>query len=384
MTTQRMIWNQTAYFGAGSVAVIPGELARRGFRKALVVSDALLVESGVTGRVTGLLDAAGFPYDVYSDVLPNPPIENVQAGVAAFAASGADVLIAVGGGSPQDTCKAIGIVVANPEFADVRSLEGVATTQHPAVPIIAVPTTAGTASETTINYVLTDTERQRKFVCVDPHDIPVLAVVDAEMMATAPRALKVATGLDALTHAIEGYTTAGAWELSDLFHLKAIQVIATSLRAAADGDPGAAERMALAQYVAGMGYSNVGLGLVHAMAHPLGAFYSAPHGTANGVLLAPVMAFNAEATGEKLRDVAAAFGVPDALSLPLPEAREAAVAAVAALTSDLGNPTTLGAIGARAQDVPALARAAYDDVCAGGNPRPASVAEIEGLYVSLM
>jgi lactaldehyde reductase len=384
MTAHRMIWNQTAYFGAGSVAVIPGELAARGFTKALVVSDAVLVESGVTGRVTGLLDAAGFPYEIYSDVLPNPPIENVQAGVAAFRAAGADVLIAVGGGSPQDTCKAIGIVVANPDFADVRSLEGVATTQHPSVPIIAVPTTAGTASETTINYVITDTERQRKFVCVDPHDIPVLAVVDAEMMATAPRALKVATGLDALTHAIEGYTTAGAWELSDLFHLKAIQVIAASLRASADGDPEAAERMALAQYVAGMGYSNVGLGLVHAMAHPLGAFYSAPHGVANGVLLAPVMAFNADATGEKLRDVAAAFGVQDAATMPLAEARAAAVAAVAALTRDLGNPTTLTAIGAREEDLPALAKAAYDDVCAGGNPRPATVGEIEELYRALM
>jgi lactaldehyde reductase len=294
---QRMIWNQTAYFGAGSIEVIPGELARRGFTKAFVVSDGVLVESGVTGRVTALLDGAGLPYDVYSDVLPNPPIENVQAGVAAFRASGADVLIAVGGGSPQDTCKAIGIIVANPEFEDVRSLEGVAPTTKPSVPIIAVPTTAGTASETTINYVITDTERQRKFVCVDPHDIPVMAVVDPEMMATAPRALKVATGLDALTHAIEGYTTAGAWELSGLFHLEAIQTIAGSLRVAADGDAAAMERMALAQYVAGMGYSNVGLGLVHAMAHPLGAFCAAPHGVANGILLAPVMASNATHTG---------------------------------------------------------------------------------------
>lgn len=381
---QRMIWNQTAYFGAGSTGVIPDELARRGFTKAFVVSDGVLVASGVTARVTGLLDAAGFPYEVYSDVLPNPPIENVQAGVAAFRASGADVLVAVGGGSPQDTCKAIGIIAANPEFEDVRSLEGVAATTRPSVPIVAVPTTAGTASETTINYVITDTERQRKFVCVDPHDIPVLAVVDPEMMATAPRALKVATGLDALTHAIEGYTTAGAWELSDLFHLKAIQVIAASLRAAADGDPEAMERMALAQYVAGMGYSNVGLGLVHAMAHPLGAFYSAPHGVANGILLAPVMAFNAAATGEKLRDVAAAFGVPDAATLPIEEARAAAVEAVAALTRDLGNPTTLEAIGAREDDLPALARAAAEDVCAGGNPRPASVAEIEELYRGLL
>ncbi len=380
----RMIWNQTAYFGAGSVSVVPTELVQRGFSKALVVSDRVLVDSGVTARVTSLLDAAGFPYELFTDVLPNPPIENVQAGVAAFQASGADVLVAVGGGSPQDTCKAIGIIVANPEFSDVRSLEGGAPTTNPSVPIVAIPTTAGTASETTINYVITDVERKRKFVCFDPHDIPVLAVVDAEMMSTAPRSLKVATGLDALTHAIEGYTTAGAWELSDLFHLKAIQVIAASLRAAADGDPDAAERMALAQYIAGMGYSNVGLGLVHAMAHPLGAFYAAPHGVANGILLAPVMAFNAEATGERFRDIAAAFGVVGAAELPLEEARAAAVAAVAALTRDLGNPTTLREIGASEADLPALAQAAFDDVCAGGNPRPASVAQIEELYRAIL
>lgn len=384
MTVQRMIWNQTAYFGAGAVEVIPEELTRRGFTTAFVVSDAVLVETGVTRRVTDLLDAAGIAHQVYSDVLPNPPIENVQAGVAAFRAAGADVLIAVGGGSPQDTCKAIGIIVANPEFADVRSLEGVAATTRPSVPIIAVPTTAGTASETTINYVITDTERQRKFVCVDPHDIPVLAVVDPEMMASAPRSLKVATGLDALTHAIEGYTTAGAWELSDLFHLKAIQTIATSLRDAADGDAAAMERMALGQYVAGMGYSNVGLGLVHAMAHPLGAFYSAPHGVANGILLAPVMAFNAAHTGEKLRDVAAAFGVEGAATLPLDQARAAAVDAVAALTRDLGNPTSITAVGATEADIPALAQAAFDDVCAGGNPRPATVTDIEALFRSLL
>lgn len=379
---QRMIWNQTAYFGPGAIKEIPGELAARGFTKALVVSDQVLVDTGVTARVTGLLDDAGFPYEVFSDVAPNPPIENVKNGVAAFAAAGADVLVAIGGGSPQDTCKAIGIVTANPEFSDVRSLEGVAATKNPSVPIVAVPTTAGTASETTINYVITDTERQRKFVCVDPHDIPVLAIVDPEMIATAPRALKVATGLDALTHAIEGYVTKGAWELSDLFHLKAIQVIAASLAAAADGDPAATDRMALAQYVAGMGYSNVGLGLVHAMAHPLGAFYSAPHGVANGILLAPVMKFNAAATGEKYRDIAAAFGV-DVAEGDLDKARAAAVEAVAALTRDLGNPTTLREIGAREEDLPALAQAAYDDVCAGGNPRSATVEEIEALYRSL-
>ena len=380
---QRMIWNQTAYFGAGAVSVLPDELKRRGSTKAMVVSDNVLIESGVTGRVTGLLDGAGFAYDVYSDVVPNPPIENVQAGVQAFRASGADVLVAVGGGSPQDTCKAIGIIVANPEFADVRSLEGVAATGHPSVPIIAIPTTAGTASETTINYVITDTERQRKFVCVDPHDIPVLAIVDSEMMASAPRGLKVATGLDALTHAIEGYVTAGAWELSDLFHLKAIQMIAGALRGAADGDPAAADRMALAQYVAGMGYSNVGLGLVHAMAHPLGAFYSAPHGVANGILLAPVMAFNAASTGEKYRDIAAAFGVEGAADRPIEEVRAAAVDAVATLTRDLGSATSIREVGAKEDDIPALAKAAAADVCAPGNPREATVEQIEQLYRSV-
>ena len=381
---QRMIWNQTAYFGAGSISVIPQELTRRGFAKAFVVTDAQLLAAGVVERVTGLLDEVGFPYEVYSDVVPNPTIENVQAGVAALARAEADVLLAIGGGSPQDTCKAIGIITANPEFSDVRSLEGVAPTTRPSVPIIAVPTTAGTASETTINYVITDVERQRKFVCVDPHDIPVLAVVDSEMMASAPRSLKVATGLDALTHAIEGYTTLGAWELSDLFHLKAIQVVAGALQGAADGDAEQAERMALAQYIAGMGYSNVGLGLVHAMAHPLGAFFHAPHGVANGILLAPVMAFNAEATGEKFRDIAAAFGVEGAGELPLEEVRAAAVEAVAALTRNLGNPTRISEIGATEADLPALAQAAFDDVCAGGNPRPATVAQIEELYRSIL
>ena len=379
-----MIWNQTAHFGAGAISVIPDEIASRGFTKAFVVTDAVLVQAGVTARVTDLLDAANFAYEVYSDVTPNPPIKAVQAGVAAFAASGADVLIAVGGGSPQDTCKAIGIITANPEFSDVRSLEGVAATTHPSVPIIAIPTTAGTASETTINYVITDVERSRKFVCVDPHDIPILAIVDSEMMSSAPRALRVATGLDALTHAIEGYTTKGAWELSDLFHLKAITTIAQSLRASVDGDPGAAERMALAQYVAGMGYSNVGLGLVHGMAHPLGAFYNAPHGVANGILLAPVMAFNALATGERFRDIAVAFDVADAATLPLAEVRAAAVSAVAEFARSLGNPTHLREIGVKDEDLSALAQAAFDDVCTGGNPRDVTVDNIRELYASLM
>ncbi|MDR1186350.1 MAG: lactaldehyde reductase [Bifidobacteriaceae bacterium] len=379
----RMIWNQTAYFGAGAIEVIPQELKGRGFAKAFVVSDKPLVEAGVTGKVLALLDQASIPYEVFTDVLPNPPMENVTAGLQAFKKAGADVLIAIGGGSPQDTCKAIGIIAANPEFADVRSLEGTPGTKNPSIPIVAVPTTAGTASETTINYVITDTEKSRKFVCVDPHDIPVLAVVDSDMMADAPRSLKVATGLDALTHAVEGYVTKGAWELSDMFHLKAIQMIARSLAKAADGDAKAAEDMALAQYVAGMGYSNVGLGIVHGMAHPLGGFYGAPHGVANGILLAPVMAFNAEYTGEKYRDVAAAFGVSEPWTMPLGQVREAAVSAVHELTVGLGNPTTLREIGAKEQDLPALARAAWDDVCTGGNPRPVVVEDLEGLYRSV-
>ncbi len=380
---QRMIWNQTAFFGPGAISVIPGELTRRGFRKAFVVSDAVLIETGVTGHVTDLLDEAGFPYEVYSNVQPNPPIENVQAGVKAFADAGADVLIGIGGGSPQDTCKAIGIITANPEFSDVRSLEGVAATKHPAVPIIAVPTTAGTASETTINYVITDTEQKRKFVCVDPHDIPIMAVVDPEMMSSAPRGLKVSTGLDALTHAIEGYITPGAFELSDMFHLKAIQLIAKALPKSADGDPKAANQMAMAQYIAGMGYSNVGLGLVHGMSHPLGGFYSAPHGVANGVLLAAVMTYNADFTGEKYRDIADAFGVEDAYTMPLADARKAAVNAVTKLAHDLGNPSTLREIGAREEDLHALAEAAMADVCTAGNPRPANLEEVEALYRSV-
>ncbi len=379
----RMVWNQMAYFGGGSITVIPDEIARRGYTKALVVTDPGLLAAGTVDNVTALLDAANFPYEVYAEVVPNPTIENVQRGVEVLAASGADVLIAVGGGSPQDTCKAIGIITRNPEFADVRSLEGVAPTKNPSVPIIAIPTTAGTASETTINYVITDVQNQRKFVCVDPHDIPLLAIVDPEMMSGAPRGLKAATGLDALTHAIEGYTTAAAWELSDMFHLKAIQLIAGNLRAAVDGDPHAMEQMALAQYIAGMGYSNVGLGLVHAMAHPLGAFYSAPHGVANGILLAPVMAFNAEATGEKFRDIAAAFGVKDAATMPLHAAREAAVTAVATLVDDLGSPTTLRDVGANEDDLAALAQAAYDDVCRGGNPRHVNTTQIQELYAAV-
>lgn len=380
----RMILNPTSYIGRGAVAEIPGVLADRGHTKALVVTDAVLLETGVTTRVTDLLDAARFPYEVFSDVAPNPPVENVLAGVRAFEASGADVLIAVGGGSPQDTCKAVGIVVTNPEFADVLSLEGAAATRNPSIPVIAVPTTAGTAAEVTINYVITDVSKDRKFVCVDPHAIPVVAVVDADLMDGMPTSLKVATGLDALTHAIEGFTTLGAWALTDTLHLAAIETIARSLPAAAAGDPDAVERMALAQYMAGMGFSNVGLGLVHAMAHPLGAMFGVPHGVANGILLASVMEFNASHTGEKLRSVAGAFGVEGVDTMPLDDARAAAVSAVRHLASSLGNPMTLREVGVTADGLEALTDAALADVCAGGNPRPATRDEVLALYSALL
>ena len=369
----RMILNQTSYFGRGAIETVPGELTARGFTKALVVTDRVLVANGVAGRVTAQLDAAGFAYDVYDAVMPNPTIEAVQAGVAAFAASGADCLIAIGGGSPQDTCKAIGIVTANPEFADIRSLEGVADTKNPSVPIIAVPTTAGTAAEVTINYVITDTQHSRKFVCVDPHDIPIMAVVDADMMAGMPASLKVATGMDALTHAIEGYTTLGAWELTDALHLKAIEIIAAALPGSAAGDDADGERMALGQYIAGMGFSNVGLGLVHAMAHPLGAFYDAAHGVANAILLPHVMRFNAESTGEKFREIARAMGVAGTDQMTIEQARIEAIGAVSAFAA---------ALGADKADIPALAAAAIADVCAGGNPREATLDDVILLYTA--
>ena len=383
MVHHRMILNQTAYIGRGAISEIPEVLAGKGFAKALVVTDAILVANGVAGKVTSLLDAAGFPYEVFDAVMPNPSIEAVQQGVAAFDASGADCLLAIGGGSPQDTCKAVGIIAANREFADVRSLEGGAPTKNPCVPIVAVPTTAGTAAEVTINYVITDVQNHRKFVCFDPHDIPIVAVVDADMMDGMPTPLKVATGMDALTHAIEGYTTAAAWELTDLLHLKAIEIISGSLAASAKGDPDAGERMALGQYVAGMGFSNVGLGLVHAMAHPLGAFYNTPHGVANGVLLPHVMAFNAATAGEKFRDVARAMGVPGVDAMPLHEAQDAAVKAVDSLARELGIPLTLRELGVQESDLPALTEAALADVCAGGNPRQGSYDEVLALYSSI-
>ncbi|MGQ4552913.1 lactaldehyde reductase [Dermabacteraceae bacterium CCM 9519] len=380
----RMIFNQTSYFGRGAIENLVPELRARNLTKALLITDAILVETGLVKKITDLLDAADFPYQVFSDIAPNPPVENVKAGVAAFQESGADVLIGLGGGSPQDTAKAVGIIAANPEFSDVLSLEGVADTKHPSIPIIGIPTTAGTASETTINYVITDTENQRKFVCVDPHDIPVLAIVDPDLTDSMPRSLKVATGLDALTHAIEGYITKGAWELSDSVHLTAIKIIAANLQKSADGDLEAGEKMAYASYIAGMGYSNVGLGLVHGMAHPLGGRYDAPHGVANGILLAPVMRYNAEYTGEKYRDIAAAFGVEDAYTLPLAEARAAACDAVAKLTADLGNPVSISEVGVGQDGLDALADDAFADVCTPGNPRPATRDEIREIYASLL
>lgn len=382
--TYRMIFNQTAFFGRGSIANLVPELRSRSLTKALLITDAVLLETGTAKKVTDLLDEAGFPYEVFSDVAPNPPVENVKAGVAKFKEAGADVLIGLGGGSPQDTAKAVGIIVANPEFSDVLSLEGVADTKNPSIPIIGIPTTAGTASETTINYVITDVANQRKFVCVDPHDIPILAIVDPDLMDSMPRSLKAATGLDALTHAIEGYITKGAWELSDSVHLTAIKMIAANLQKSVEGDLDAGEKMAYASYIAGMGYSNVGLGLVHGMAHPLGGQYDAPHGVANGILLASVMRYNADYTGEKYRDIAAAFGVEDAYEMPLEEAREAACDAVAELTVAIGNPTTISAVGVTEEGLDALADDAFADVCTPGNPREATRDEIRELYAALL
>ena len=378
----RIVLNETSYHGAGSVQELAGEITRRGFAKALVCSDPDLIRFGVTKKVLDVLDAAGIAYAVYSDIKANPTIENVQSGVAAFKAAEADCLVAVGGGSSMDTCKAIGIIIANPEFADVRSLEGVAPTKNPSVPIIALPTTAGTAAEVTINYVITDVEKKRKFVCVDVHDIPVVAIVDPDLMSTMPKGLTAATGMDALTHAIEGYITKGAWEMTDMFHLKAIELIAKSLRGAVNNTPEGREGMALGQYIAGMGFSNVGLGIVHSMAHPLGALYDTPHGIANAIILPTVMEYNAEATGDKYKYIAEAMGVStDGMSQA--EYRKAAIDAVRRLASDVGIPSDLSSIVKR-EDVPFLAQSAYDDACRPGNPRETSVEEITALYLSLL
>lgn len=379
----RFVLNETSYHGKGAIQSIADEAIARGFKKAFICSDPDLIKFGVTKKVTDVLDAKGLVYQIYSDIKANPTIENCQHGVDAFKASGADYLIAIGGGSSMDTAKAIGIVVANPEFYDIRSLEGVAPTKNKCVPIIAVPTTAGTAAEVTINYVITDTEKNRKMVCVDVHDIPVVAVVDPDMMSSMPKGLTAATGMDALTHAIEGYITAGAWELSDMFHLKAIEIIAKNLRGAVANTPEGRGGMALGQYVAGMGFSNVGLGIVHSMAHPLGALYDTPHGVANAIILPTVMEYNAPATGEKYRDIAKAMGVDGVDAMTLEEARKAAVDAVKQLSQDVGIPADLKEI-VKKEDLDFLAQSAYDDACRPGNPRETSVAEIKALYESLL
>lgn len=384
---QRIMLNETSYHGTGAIAEIPNEIAARGFKKAFVASDPDLVKFGITAKVTDLLDAAQVPYEVYSDIKPNPTIENVQHGVEAFKASGADCIVAIGGGSSMDTSKAIGIIIANPEFEDVRSLEGVAPTKNPCTPIIAVPTTAGTAAEVTINYVITDVERKRKFVCVDPHDMPVVAVVDPDMMATMPVGLTAATGMDALTHAIEGYTTKAAWAMTDMFHLEAIRLIAQNLRDAVaeakSGEPGSGrEGMALAEYIAGMGFSNVGLGIAHSMAHTLGAVYDTPHGVACAMALPIVMEYNASETGEKYREIARAMGVAGVDDMSQDEYRAAAVAAVAKLGQDVGIPTKVD--GLKEEDLDFLSESAHADACAPGNPRDASVEDIKNLFRKLM
>lgn len=379
----RFVLNETSYHGAGAIKEIASEVKARGFKKCLVCSDPDLIKFGVTKKVTDVLDGADISYDIFSQIKPNPTVENVQSGVAAFKESGADCLIAIGGGSSMDTAKAIGIIIANPEFSDVVSLEGVAPTKNKCVPIIAVPTTAGTAAEVTINYVITDAAKNRKMVCVDVHDIPVVAVVDPEMMSSMPKGLTAATGMDALTHAIEGYITKGAWEMSDMFHLKAIEIISKNLRGAVENTAEGREGMALGQYIAGMGFSNVGLGIVHSMAHPLGAVYDTPHGVANAIILPTVMEYNAPETGEKYRDIAKAMGVSGVDEMSLEQARKAAIDAVKQLSADVGIPADLKNI-VKAEDIPFLAQSAYDDACRPGNPRDTSVEEITALYQSLM
>lgn len=379
----RFVLNETSYHGAGAIKDIATEAKGRRFKKAFVCSDPDLIKFGVTKKVIDVLEGAGLDYEIYSNIKPNPTIENVQTGVEAFKKSGADYLIAIGGGSSMDTAKGIGIVIANPEFEDIRSLEGVAPTKNKSVPIFAVPTTAGTAAEVTINYVITDVEKNRKMVCVDPKDIPVVAFVDPEMMSSMPKGLTAATGMDALTHAIEGYITAGAWELSDMFHLKAIEIISRSLRNAVANTPEGRADMALGQYVAGMGFSNVGLGIVHSMAHPLGALYDTPHGVANAIILPTVMEYNAPATGEKYREIARAMGVQGVDSMTQEEYRKAAIDAVRKLSEDVGIPADLKAI-VKEEDIPFLAQSAYDDACRPGNPRETSVEEIAELYKSLI
>lgn len=378
----RIMLNETSYHGAGAVAEIAAEAKARAFKKAFVCSDPDLIKFGVTAKVTDVLDNENLAYEIYSDIKANPTIENVQNGVQAFKDAGADYIIAIGGGSSMDTAKAIGIIITNPEFEDVRSLEGVAPTKNPCVPIIAVPTTAGTAAELTINYVITDVEKKRKFVCVDPHDMPVVAIVDPDMMASMPKGLTASTGMDALTHAIEGYTTKAAWEMTDMFHLKAIEIIAKSLRGAVANEKEGRDGMALGQYIAGMGFSNVGLGIAHSMAHTLGAVYDTPHGVACAMMLPIVMAYNADCTGEKYREIARAMGVKGVDEMSVEEYRKAAVDAVQQLSVDVGIPTKLEAI--REEDLQFLAESAYADACAPGNPKEASVDDLKDLFRKIM
>ncbi len=379
----RIILNETSYHGAGAIGEMATEAKGRGFAKAFVCSDPDLIKFGVTKKVLDVLEGADLAYEVYSNIKPNPTVENVKTGVEAFKKSGADYIIAIGGGSSMDTAKAIGIIINNPDFADVVSLEGVAPTTNPAVPTFAVPTTAGTAAEVTINYVITDTEKNRKMVCVDPHDIPVVAFIDPDMMSSMPKGLTAATGMDALTHAIEGFTTKAAWEMTDMMHLKAIEIISKSLRGAVENTPEGREGMALGQYVAGMGFSNVGLGIVHSMAHPLGAVYDTPHGVANAIILPTVMEYNAEATGDKYKYIAAAMGVEGTEKMSVEEYRKAAIDAVKQLSKDVGIPTDLKEI-VDPKDLDFLAQSAYDDACRPGNPRDTSVEEIKELYKSLL
>lgn len=378
----RITLNETSYHGAGAIAEIATEAKTRAFKKAFVCSDPDLIKFGVTGKVTKVLEDAGLDYEIYSDIKANPTIENVKNGVEAFKKAGADYIVAIGGGSSMDTSKAIGIIITNPEFADVRSLEGVAPTKKPCVPIIAVPTTAGTAAEVTINYVITDVERKRKFVCVDPHDMPIIAIVDPDMMSSMPKGLTASTGMDALTHAIEGYTTKAAWEMTDMFHLKAIEIIARSLRSAVANEKEGREGMALGEYIAGMGFSNVGLGIAHSMAHTLGAVYDTPHGVACAMMLPIVMEYNADCTGEKYREIARAMGVKGVDDMSVEEYRKAAIDAVAQLSVDVGIPTKLEAI--KEDDLDFLAESAHADACAPGNPKDASVEDLKALFRKIM
>ena len=380
---RRIMLNGTSYFGQGAIQEIVNEIRDRHFKKALVTSTPDLFEFKVATKVTDLLDAAGIDYEIYDGIKPNPTIENVTAGVDACKAAGADVIVAVGGGSPIDTSKAIATIITNPEFGDVRSLEGLALTKNPCLPIIAVTTTSGTAAEVTINYVITDVEKNRKFVCVDPHDIPIVAIVDPDMSASMPTGLCAATGMDALVHAVEGYITKGAWELTDMLHLKAIEIIGRSLRSAVAGDYAGREAMSLGQYIAGMGFSNVGLGIVHSMAHPLSAVYDIPHGKACAMLLTAALKFNAPATGEKYREIARVMGVPNVDAMDEATYRQAAIDVIQKLADDVGIPKSLSEAGVKREDIPFLAESAFNDACTPGNPRDVSLEDIIGIYESI-